>query len=51
MWIHRVTNRRCSTCFQGRSKAYSELGCSGKEVGRSLVAGMLSDSYRNVGKQ
>lgn len=47
----KVTSPRCSTCFQGRSKAYSELGCSVNGVGRSLVAAMLSDSYRNVGKQ
>lgn len=48
MWIQRVTSPRCSTCFQGRSKACSELGCSGKEVGRSLQVCYLT--YRNAGK-
>lgn len=51
MWIQRVTSPRCSTCFQGMSKAYRELVCSGKEVGRSLVAGTLADSYRNAGNR
>lgn len=35
--------------FSGQEQGISELGCSGREVGRSLFVGMLSDSHRMLG--